>query len=451
MSDVGQPIVPASEIDLGSFTLPLWIVPFDAAGECTGPRTRTAIVDELAGAGYTDVFLFAHGWNNTYSEAKSKYSDFITGYHDLVEKLGLTHPAPYRPLTIGVQWPSISLLLPSERAPKMAATGGSDPLTEAMIGLAQESLGADEARRLRVLSESHELTEPQAAEFASLLAGSYPDDDELQPAKPETDAAEVLHIWSEVRDGASDGAGEESEGPGQFGRVAVDTPAADPELAGLSLGRFDPREILRAFTVYKMKDRAGVVGARGVGPLVRDVLSADDDVRLHLIGHSYGCRVLLAALCAQPLPRRAESLLLLEPAVNYLCFAEQVPLSGQPGGFRTALSRVKQPVFSTFSERDRALHDYFHLALRRDADLGEAKMAALGTVPSLYCALGGWGPGGLGADEALEVALKRAPERYDTGGAQQSIFALNGKIGITGHSDVINEWTFWALYNQVAD
>jgi pimeloyl-ACP methyl ester carboxylesterase len=141
-----------------------------------------------------------------------------------------------------------------------------------------------------------------------------------------------------------------------------------------------------------MKDRAGVVGSAGVGPLLRDVLSAALSGHVHLTGHSYGCRVLLAALREPGLPRPVDSLLLLQPAVNYQCFAGQVPKIGKPGGFRPALWQVRQPILSTFNARDVALHDFFHIAVRRRSDLGETQIAALGQVPSLYCALGGWAP-----------------------------------------------------------
>jgi pimeloyl-ACP methyl ester carboxylesterase len=224
---------------------------------------------------------------------------------------------------------------------------------------------------------------------------------------------------------------------------------AGPQAAGLPRVAFDPRDILRACTVFRMKDRAGLVGSAGAGPLVRDLLAADPAARFHLTGHSYGCRVLLAALSTARLPRQVDSLLLLEPAVNYLCFAGQVPKIGRPGGFRPALERVRQPVLSTFSARDTALHDFFHIAVRRRADLGEAKFAALGQVPSLYCALGGWGPGGLTEEEGRETMLAAYPERYDLGAGPVRIYGVRSDAGIRGHSDVVNDFTFWALYNQV--
>jgi hypothetical protein len=453
---------PDREIDLGSGALPLWVVPFDAAGACTAPVRRARIIGEIAAGGYTDVFLFSHGWNNTFGQAMEKYELFISGYHDLVESYALRQPAPYKPLVVGVYWPSIDLILPWETAPKIAGAaqgGGSEPAAmdlNSMVRDAQQSLDPERAGELRSLTTLAQLTDAQARKLAELLAQAYPDDDELDAAGGTRTPEDVMKTWFDLADAgfAEDEAGPESFGVAREDRVAVDLQSAGNLAAALgSARRLDPRDILRAFTVYKMKDRAGRVGAVGGGPLLRDILSADarprPRPRLHLIGHSYGCRLLLSAICAAPLPRTVRSLLLLEPAVNYLCFAQQVPKVGGPGGFQSALTRVEQPILSTFSSHDRALHDFFHIAVRRRSDLGELRVAGLGQAPSIYAALGGWGPGGLTPAEATEVPLARFPNRYALNGVSYRVYALNGETGITSHSDVVNDWTFWALYNQV--
>ena len=45
--------------------------------------------------------------------------------------------------------------------------------------------------------------------------------------------------------------------------------------AAAGLGNLDPRNLLRMGTVWAMKDRAGVVGARGVAALLRLLLRVD--------------------------------------------------------------------------------------------------------------------------------------------------------------------------------
>jgi len=215
-----------------------------------------------------------------------------------------------------------------------------------------------------------------------------------------------------------------------------------PQAAGF-LDKLNPRNLVRGLTVWKMKDRAGRVGVNGVGPALQAMLHATDGspTRFHLIGHSYGARLLLAALVDQPRP--VNSLLLLQPAVNHLCFADQLP-DGRAGGFKPALANVGQPIMSTFSAKDMPLHDTFHLALRRGKDVGEIELAA-DEPPSRYAALGGYGPRGL--DDWKEVAIKDPVDRYELGAAAPEVWAIRGDRRIEGHSDVINDATAWALYN----
>jgi hypothetical protein len=223
--------------------------------------------------------------------------------------------------------------------------------------------------------------------------------------------------------------------------------------------KLNPRNIIRGLTVWHIKDRAGTVGANGVADLLIDMLEASTPdantpenaratARLHLIGHSYGCKVMLSAICAKELPRPVTSLLLLQPAVSYLCFAEDVG-GGKPGGYRAALTRVTQPILTTFSRHDRPLTKLFHKAVRRGSDVGDLRIA--GSPPNKYAALGGFGPGGCD-DVCVEIPIKTLPERYelDPQGTGVRIYALNGDEHISGHGDISNPATWWTLYNQVA-
>jgi pimeloyl-ACP methyl ester carboxylesterase len=221
-----------------------------------------------------------------------------------------------------------------------------------------------------------------------------------------------------------------------------------PQAAGGEgiLGRFDPREIIRTLTVRQMKDRAGTVGARGVGPLIRDLMAADsqspDPSRVHMIGHSYGAKVMLSAIAVgNDPPRKVHSLLLLQPAVSHLCFANQVPDTNRPGGYRGVLGRVKAPILSTFSANDFPLTRVFHFALRRSEDLGEAQIAA-DEPPSVYAALGGFGPRRAG--EKL-VDIRDVNDRYDLAG-DTPVIGLRATRTISGHGAISNESTWWALY-----
>jgi hypothetical protein len=441
---------PYRHIELGDENVPFYMLRFAATGSILSPLARQALISDLGQGGYTHVFICAHGWNTTFRAAQSRYQQFVAGYHAFRQEHNLTFATPYRPLVIGITWPSISLLLPGEQPPRIAATAHASGLadTEDVSRMVAEVAGlvpGEQAGRLRELAGWESLDSPDATELAGLLAlaysaGDQDGDDEAIPVTPAT----VLSVWQDLQDTGPDG-------PESFHAPLDDLPqhTDTPGPRAAARVRLDPRPILRAVTVCRMKDRAGVVGRGGVAPLLADVL-ATSPAATHLVGHSYGCRVLLTALSSGALPRQASSLLLLQPAVNYLCFATQVPKTGRPGGFRPALDRVRQPVLATFSAKDAALHAFFHLAVRRRADLGEPKIAAPGRVPSRYCALGGWGPGGMTDGEAAESTLLAYPHRYDLApGGPVRVYGVRADAGIGGHSDVINDFTFWALYNQV--
>jgi pimeloyl-ACP methyl ester carboxylesterase len=202
--------------------------------------------------------------------------------------------------------------------------------------------------------------------------------------------------------------------------------------------------------MWKMKSRAGTVGAKGVSQLVRAVLE-HDDTRLHLVGHSYGARVVLASLVTGDAPpNKAHSVLLLQPAINRWCFATDVAGRGFKGGFNPALDRVRQPVVTTFSSHDSPLTKFFHLAAVGRKHLGEPDIAAVGNT-ELYGALGGFGPAGLGNLAATEKALPPGTQRYDLDAGRRVIAVnggvnLDGKPAISNHGDISNPVTWWAMH-----
>jgi pimeloyl-ACP methyl ester carboxylesterase len=218
--------------------------------------------------------------------------------------------------------------------------------------------------------------------------------------------------------------------------------------AGLSdfARRFSPRDILRTLTVWQMKDRAGTVGAYGVAPLLVDLL-ANSSARLHLIGHSYGSKVVLSAICSpDKLPRNVRSILLLQPAVSHLCFAASIPGTHRPGGYRKALERVDNPIVATFSANDVPLTKTFHLFLRRQSDLGDPAIAA-GEPPSDYAALGGFGPR-LSGEKLIDV--RDVTDSYEPDFASgHRLYGIRATRTILGHGDISNESIWWALYDLV--
>src|SRR5205823_3171963 len=153
----------------------------------------------------------------------------------------------------------------------------------------------------------------------------------------------------------------------------------------------------------------------------------------------YGCKVVLSALCYQDIPRSVHSLLLLQPAVSFLCFAKDATGKGDPGGYRDALDRVEQPILTTFSSQDQPLTQFFHLAVRRPSDLGELQIA--GAPPSRFAALGGYGPAGC-EGECEIITIKDIGDQYDLGSGTPKIYGLNGSNAMHSHGDISNPFTW---------
>src|SRR5688572_30067028 len=329
------PVPPIGPLHIIGRDNPMYVLPYDKHGSSTAPQTLEHARATLRSGGFTDVFLFSHGWNNDWATATERYRHFAEG-------LAAQGPADpqRRALLLGIFWPSTLLVAPWERSPAMAGDL-ADPAQEELAGELEPAAAA----RLRELSAAP-LADEEAAELAQLLA-------------PVADPAVLTAAAQAIAEVEAATAGDD------WGTV-TGAPAG-PAAAGV-LAKLDPRNLIRAASVWQMKDRAGRIGTTAVAPLLHDAL-AGSAAHVHCVGHSFGAKVMLSAVAAREPVRRAYSLLLLQPAVNHLCFAAQ-------GGYRPVLGRTTRPVFTTYSAHDIALTRFFHLAVRRQADRYEPRIAA---------------------------------------------------------------------------
>lgn len=422
----------------GSASAPFYVIPFDKDGVCTGPLTQTNLLEAVRRSRPTDVFVFSHGWNNDWSTAVGRYDQFIDGLQALRAQQPLRRE--YRPVLVGVFWPSVVLVAPWEQGPSIAADGPTDDYAvgeeRAEIEEVSAVVPADLRSRFYELAQrSDGLAGADAAEFASLVAPAFIGEDELRTVES-TPVDEVLGIWVAAQGGAT------RRTTDDFGFATESS--SGPQSAGL-LDKLDPRNLVRLATVLMMKDRAGRVGARGVADLLEALLAAGD-ARVHLVGHSYGGKVVLSALGAKRHSRKVDSVLLLQPAMSHLCFAANVNNEGFAGGYRVDLARSHQPIMATFSKHDFPLTKVFHLAVRRHSDLGEAQIAG---APSPYAALGGFGPDGV-AGESVVIKALAPPQSYPTFTPDVRVVGVESSDVIGGHGDIANDATFWMLLNQLA-
>ncbi|NUL34092.1 hypothetical protein HRW09_32220, partial [Streptomyces lunaelactis] len=337
-------------------------------------------------------------------------------------------------------------VMPWEAGPGIAAApapdGAEAAQAEELLGLVTSSLDpAVDAEFTEAIDGRTSIDRATAERVAAialqaLRAGSDPDD-----GSPAPDPKEFLEVWATLDGVTTRPAGSSINYGTVGGRHRTEPPVA----AGIG---FDPRSMLRVASVWKMKARAGTVGENGVGPLLDHILR-HSGVRLHLIGHSFGARVVLSALASSTAERPAHSMLLLQPAVNRWCFAAKVAGTSRVGGYHSVLTKVDRPILTTFSSHDEPLTKYFHLAMR-GSHLGEPGTAAIGNT-DLYGALGGFGPQGMASLAVQENAAVPGKETYPLNG-EARVIAVDGGVeieghpAIAGHGEVVNPVTWWALH-----
>ena len=110
-----------------------------------------------------------------------------------------------------------------------------------------------------------------------------------------------------------------------------------------------------------MKNRAGVVGKRGLGPLLAKLSDRGGAPRIHLMGHSFDARLVAYSLAG---PRSdqtgaaspVKSLTLIPGTFSHFTFGAPLMIDPTRSG---ALSgngdRVNGPLLATFSSADRAV------------------------------------------------------------------------------------------------
>lgn len=323
----------------------------------------------------TDVLVFAHGWNSDRSTATRLYDRFFAPFPALVGpgvRLGY----------VGVVWPSMRFSdepIPDfEVAGALAEPGHGcalDPLTRQALGEFWPGRGAELDRLAELLAERPE-SAAAFIEFGALvreLAGVDVVHAVVAPAVPAIFADDVLEVCraltlalARARAGADAEAG---AGTGAEAGAAPEEPGltAGGGLRGLWGGA---KELLRQAAYYKMKKRAGVVGERGLGPVLAELAAGRPALRFHLIGHSFGARVVSFSLRAVPDGARyVRSVTLLQGAFSHYAFADRLPHDkGRGGALRGLHRKVDGPVVACHSPHDSALRVFYPLASRMAGD-----------------------------------------------------------------------------------
>ena len=390
--------------------VPFYALRYDKKGICISPEAREKIIKNVIDDRHTDIIFYSHGWNNDWDAAQHLYSTFLKGISDMAATHGGVVPSNFRPVFVGAIWPSAAFTWPGERPPHIAALG-NEPEFDALL---LELTAQDKSRVEDILASGETIDDSTALELATLIAPLItPENDPVDGEAQDLSAEQLLTLWK--LDEALD---DPNASGGAFGGGGVDV--TDGELTSETitaagfLDKIRPRNALRLATVYKMKDRAGHVGAKGVKNTIEMFLGMTD-ARLHLVGHSYGCKVMLTASALAHLPRKIRSEILYQPAISKLACDPNI------GGLRTALENVETPICCTYSKNDFPLHKIFHRMLRRKKDVGEVQFAS----GSKYEAMGGYGPV---AQKVQNFPIPAAGAPYPNIATDTEMLALNGTV-----------------------
>jgi hypothetical protein len=410
-----------------------------------GGSASEAALEAIAAPGVTDVFVLSHGWQGDHADAISQYDRWVGAADPDSDADGV------RPVVVGVHWPSKAW---SDRELKEAPTGllGDEPtgdgvtVDEAVEEFAAQ-LGDDAETRdaLRTVlahaasvpvdaeaSEADELPSEVSEAYRTLLerVGAAGDDSGLLDGGWDPDAVFADSLTTEADDGLL--------GDGWFSRLreAVLTP-------------------LRQLTFWNSKNHAREFGEGAVADLVREIIRTAD-VRVHLMGHSFGTIVASSAVrgangSPKPPARPVSSLFLVQGAVSLWAFAEKVP--EKFGGGRGYLADVVRPEFVsgpivvTRSKWDYAVGKFYPLAVR----LAGQYLLGDDEVPKY----GGIGTFGIhGVTGSVELPALRTGARRDPGlepgtvyniDASGVIARLDGASG--AHSDIGHPELSWLAWN----
>jgi len=435
---------------------------FDKDGALQSTAELDAMKQHFNSAAATDVIFIAHGFRNDEQEATSLYTNFLKTFRFHRAQPEFRAAFAARKIVVaGVFWPSKAF---REAFPESAEGGG-------VQGLADDTIEREQVRKqlldlrdhdarpdvrpkidraialLPTLENNPDAQDEFVALVLTLLDGSAIDATEgldQVRAKPGSELLGRLGapvILPTSRDDDDEGGVSSFEGTGAGGDGGVQGLGGFFQSIAGRVGQF-----LNLTTWYMMKDRSGIVGANGVAKAVRDVKASRPAIKIHLVGHSLGGRLMAScakALCTSP-RLQPDSMTLLEAAFSHYGFSADNG-DGVPGFFRDVVAQkiVKGPLISTFSFQDTVVGNAYAITSRLAGD----NTKAIGDAKDPF---GGIGRNGTQkTKEAVNDVLHAAGKPYAF--AADVVNNLDGSGGlITNHSDVTNTNVTYAFTSAMA-
>jgi hypothetical protein len=397
----------------------IWLE-FDKQGKIDA-AAATRLTSLLDAEGIESLVVMAHGWKNDNKDAAKLYGTLwghaCTNFPD---------GAASRMIVAGVLWPAKAFRTDFDVAALANAAGDVTlalPGAAAEVDISEQQFESLLADFEAFMGDAGSATAAAARVAANRLTGSASQElvakgaaavgiDDARSSDPElardatplaqarNDAGDAQLLLANLSDpprltlaptlGTAMGLGSAVQGLIAGSRAAV--------------GRF-----LNQLTYYEMKKRAGIVGV-SLAHAVLAKLKPARPSRLHLVGHSFGGRLVTAAAHQWKQVGNLElfSLTILQGAYSHNALAREVE-PGLAGAFPSVIGKPTGPIVITHTHNDLACTIAYALASRLSRDTTQG----IGDARDAFGAMGANGPQKLDprAVEANDTGEAFAPKR----------------------------------------
>ena len=349
---------------------PVWDLQFDEKGNLTSPAQGDFFA-QAAGQGVQDLFMFSHGWDTSAASAQALYATMFP----LIQTAAQGVPGLGKLGFAGIYWPSMwfpptPATPPVQSGSTQASDDPSAPLSAGTAAVTGAEIAAslvpgfadaaqqqaitqigqliDDGQAIAAAGQTDDVKQAQLAQISQLIksltppappGGQYEDCGEtalLMTEDPADDYQKAATVFGSVP------AGDSTEGIGDWFTTALN----------------GAKDALRVLSYYTMKARAGTIGQTGLGPLLSTLHAQSPGIRVHLIGHSFGARLVSFALAGigTPADSPIASLTLLQGAFSHWSFAGAADNPfGTPGTLNALGNRVHGPLVATWTIYDWAV------------------------------------------------------------------------------------------------
>lgn len=307
-----------------------------------GAKTSDAVIAAVKASATTDVFIWSHGWKGDAPGACEQYDKWVGAFARLPgHREAMLEARPgFKDLHVGFHWPSLAWGDEKAVAGDSFAAGAAG--VQAMMAQYLQALGNTPAVRAALTQLFDELR---------TNAGAFALTPKMREAYMALDKALALGTDGAPGAGASD---REPFDPDKSVQEAPDGVAFGSGGLGSLLSP------LRQLTFWTMKKRANKVGENYLHGFVARLMTECPGVRMHLMGHSFGCIVMSSTLggpgAAAPLPRPVASCVLVQGAMSLWAYAPNIPFRNKVAGYFAKVladGKVSGPIATTVS-----MHDY---------------------------------------------------------------------------------------------